>query len=68
MRPAVDPDDFSTYAEDIGASRVCAACGSTHEVVEIWVSGADQFMCRECSDAWLRFVWPEIHGPLRGAA
>jgi hypothetical protein len=58
-----DPDNWSSYAEDIGAPRLCAACGDSHDVVEVWVSGADQLLCRVCVDAWLRLVWPEFHGP-----
>jgi hypothetical protein len=63
-----NPDDWSSFATDIGAPRLCTACRSADEVVEAWVSGADQLLCRECIEAWLRLVWSEAHRRHRRAA
>ena len=58
---AVNPNDWSSFAEDIGTVANCAACGSQKDVLIAWVSGIDQLMCRECADAWVRLVWPDVY-------
>ena len=58
--PAIDLNDWTFFATDIVASRVCTACGSADDVLEAWVAGTDQILCRTCAEAWRQLTWRDV--------